>query len=95
MEPYYETNELYKKIPKTLYVSSLDKLEKIRENAEKDGNRVFNVYIECNCPGHTANRAVGVTFGYSCVIEYLFVVCERCALNQPVTDKQLIETLYK
>lgn len=99
MKPYFFDemfpNELYNVFPKVLFVPSLDKLIEIKQKAEQDGNRVYETDLVCNCSGHSNNKAIAVTFGYSCVIEYLFIVCERCSLHQSGNDIQLIETLYK
>lgn len=88
--PKYINNELTKRRPDTIFVSTMEELISIAIFEEADGNRTFRTSSCCKCETATTSALI-VSFGISCVIDRIVIVCPECAKKMTKKQKKLLD----
>lgn len=106
--PKYIDNELTRRLPETIYVSSREEILTVEKSELMDGNKVFRTNTYCDRPlpydgkakpierslcsrSNSEKKALIVTFGASCVIDRIVVLCPECAKTMTKKQKKLLE----
>lgn len=93
--PKYINNELTKRRPDMIFVSTRGELLAVEKYELEDGNRVFQTNVCCGneCSIHECppRFALIITFGISCIIDRIVVLCPECAEKMTKKQKKLLD----